>query len=110
MKRLILVLVVLALVLLWAVSASADLSGHDLQELCEATAAGEQKADATKYNECLFFLANVTAIPAWVSDEELRQVWLRYARKYPEELPWDAGAMTNNAVHDTYSEDIDVDP
>ena len=93
---------VLVLILMWPLGASADLSGNDLLALCAGTAKGEPDADEAKYNDCLNFLSDASDPPSWAGDEKLRQVYLAYTKKYPEELSWDAGTVVINSYDDAF--------
>ena len=77
----------------------ADPDGNDIQALCLDTGKGESKADPAKYSACVQFLRNGDAISG-VSDERLRQAWLKYVQKFPDELSWDAGTISSNAFQD----------
>ena len=89
----------LALRLLLPGQVLADPDGNAMQALCLDTGQGEPKADPAKYSTCVQFLRNGDAISG-VSDERLRQAWLKYVRKFPEELSWDAGTISSNAFQD----------
>jgi hypothetical protein len=89
----------LVLVLLLPMQALARPDGNDVQALCLDTGKGEPKADPAKYSACVQFLGNGDALGG-ISDEQLRQAWLKYVQKFPEELSWDAGTVSSNAFQD----------
>ena len=107
MKRLI-----FALILLWpAVGAGA--TGKLLMEVCDDTAKGEPKADSGHHKVCLWYLEalldaenaftdwghkeSYVCMPDGVAYEDIRFVWLRYARTYPERLPASAASLALDA-------------
>jgi hypothetical protein len=89
----------LVLLLLLPVQVLADPDGNGMQALCLDTGKGEPQADPAKYSACVQFLRNGDAISS-ASDEQLRQAWLKYVQKFPEELSWDAGTVSSNAFQD----------
>jgi hypothetical protein len=95
--------VICAFVLLWPLAALA-MTGNELLVLCNGTSKGEANADAAKYSTCTNFLYNASDPPSWASDERLRQVWLAYVQKHPEELSWDAGTSVINAYTGAFPE------
>ena len=95
-------MVVLVSILMWPLAASAALSGSDLLALCLGTAKGEPNADEAKYNACINFLYDASDPPSWAGDEKLRQVFLAYAKKHPQELSWDAGSVVINSYDDAF--------
>ena len=89
----------LVLVLLLPGQVLADPDGNAMQALCLDTGKGEPKADAAKYSACVQFLGDGDA-RGEIDDEQLRQAWLKYVRKFPDELSWDAGTISSNAFQD----------
>ena len=104
MKRLILVLV-----MLWPVGALGVVSlsyftGNQLQERCAGTDKGGPNANVALYDSCVSYLAGVVdaadalsgwgsedkpfsaCVPEGVGKEQLRQVWLNYAKANPRFL------------------------
>ena len=96
---------ILALMLLCPMGAVAGLfSGDKLQTFCADTKSGELKRNLAWYGSCVSYLSglvdaaeaeavylNTTAsprscFPKGVAPEQLRQVWLNYARQRPEDL------------------------
>jgi hypothetical protein len=109
-----------ALVLLWPVTAMGVTfyTGSEIQEDCVGPQPGEANANVSKYNSCVMYLAGLTdaattfsgwdhknkrgapqgsCIPKAVSQEQLRQVWLRYANQHPGKLHLTASGIALNA-------------
>ena len=115
-----------ALALLWSVGAMAGFStGNELQERCLGTRAGEANADEAKYNSCVSYLTgladvvevltawnyrhvgngfkpNGACIPLSASQEQLRQVWLKYADAKPQKLHTNAASSALNAFEEAW--------
>ena len=94
--------------------ASADfMSGSSVMERCENTESRESGANVSKYNACVMYLAGIAdatqswqrwgdlkpqvCIPETANVEQLRRVFLRYMRKYPEKWHVSAGSLALNA-------------
>jgi hypothetical protein len=92
MKRLIVLLA-----LLWPLVAfGGHVHGRDLTKWCEGTYLDEPKENMVAYGTCVGYLMGlmdsdlgptpVVCLPDGTTNEWLRQVWLRYADKHPEEM------------------------
>ncbi|MFT5172947.1 MAG: hypothetical protein ACI8W7_001115 [Gammaproteobacteria bacterium] len=88
MRKVFLIAALLWPVQLWA----AGFTANDLQKLCGDTGKGEPKANMADYDSCVDFLRNGDPRPA-IKDEHLRQAWLAYVKKFPQELSWDASTV-----------------
>jgi hypothetical protein len=119
MKRLLLMLV-----LLWPVAGLAAFwSGNKIQEDCFDTKVGEANANVYQYNICVSFLVGIadavgtfsgwgykdkdgalygSCIPHDVRTEQLRQVWLEWAREHSGDLHRAAAREALNAFENAW--------
>ena len=88
---------IVLLALLWPLAAfGGHVNGRDLVKWCEGTYLDEPKQNLVAYGTCIGYLtglmdtdlcsARTICRPKGATGEWLRQVWLRYAAKYPEEM------------------------
>ena len=114
MKRL-----MVLLVLLWPLGASADFyTGHALQLRCEVAEPEKSAASQHKYNACINYLSGLSdaakalanwglkdkdgppfgaCIPDDVTNEQLRQVWLKEAKAKADKLEHAAASIALSA-------------
>jgi len=93
-----------ALVVGMSVNAGYFYTGNDLMRLCKNTGQSESGQSVRKYSECTGYLASVVdfdealprlrilpsrlCVPEGVTNEQLRQVYLAYMGKHPNESHW----------------------
>jgi len=98
-------------------------SGNDIQKNCVDTGSGELMANVTKYNSCVMYLSGLldaaktldgwggrdkegrlwgSCTPKSVSQEQIRQVWLKFAKEHPEELHLIAASIALDAFEEAW--------
>ena len=120
MKRLI-----FALSLLWP-TVGAGTTGKLLLEVCDDTGKGEPKANPGHHKGCLWYLEalldaenaftdwghkdSYVCMPDGVAYEEIRFVWLRYAKKYPQRLQASAASLALDAFKQAWPCEVEPAP
>ena len=95
-----------ALAAVTLVNAGNFYTGNDLMGLCKNTGQSESGQSVRKYSKCTGYLAGVVdfdealprlrilpsrlCVPEGVTNEQLRQVYLTYMEKHPNEWHWQA--------------------